>query len=145
MLGKIEGRRRRGWQGMRLLDGITDTMSMNFSKLWELVMDREAWHAAVHGVSESWTQLSNWTELNWTELKLMQHCKSPIHQLKNKWKSIPCSLFGRIHIKVSILPRAIYKLNATNLYQDFNCVFLQKYNKQSLKFIWTHKNNPEQE
>ena len=59
--------------------------------------------------------------------------------MKNKWKSIPCSLFGRIHIKVSILPRAIYKLNATNLYQDFNCVFLQKYNKQSLKFMYPQK------
>ena len=65
MLGKIEGRRRRGQQKTRWVYGITDSIDINFSKFWELVMDREAWHTDVHGVAQSMTQLSDCTELNW--------------------------------------------------------------------------------
>ena len=126
MLEKIEGRRRRGWQRMRWLDGITDSIEMSLSELRELVMDREAWGAAVHGVAKNRTRLV--TELNWT-LVLAQHCEytkchRTVHFNICKWYILWCLFYDNkikeFKIK-SFLETSTHHFHSPLQFSQFSC------------------------
>ena len=101
MLGGIGGRWRRGWQRMRWLDGITDSMDVSLSELWELVMDREAWRAAIHGGTKSRTRLSDWTELNW--LAPQRNIHQGAQPLPNQWSG-----GSQSWLKLKLWPRMVW-------------------------------------
>ena len=136
MLGRIGGRRKRGWQRMRCLDGITDLMDMSLSELREMVMDREPWHAAIHGIAKRWTQLRDWTELNKHKLissvnqVLGTWIMEPKLKLFNILKCIPLLVF-----KLQKSLRARYHLMRDTKLPSYSCEspFLKKKKNQNFK------------
>ena len=124
MLGGIGGRRRRGRPRMRWLDGITDSTDVSLSELQELVMDREAWCAAIHGVAKSWTRLSDWTELNWTTTER-------IVEFPQKWK-----IGSQYYPAIPLL--CIYAKEVKTGYWKDICTFIFTASLFTVDKIWKH-------